>query len=249
MKLTDRVNGLKNGTSEEIGTEQLQTPPTPKAQEQANEVIVPGISQTVLNWHLSELDKSIEKLNNSIYCFAAATSKIVDDKMEIEKLTRAVAAQKVDVGTILKELDYSLKKFPAIATSSVQSYLVATSKNLDSQINGFVAEIRHTVVSIFKDEVKLLKQAASEVNKNAGALKEAKEYIGWKFLAANTISVIVIALIITLFVTPTIRRNVQSQDDIKYITWGKSLEAAWPKLSEKTRREINEISTAQQAQN
>ncbi|SRR6266567_603855 len=245
MKLTEKVKSLMGETKENISGGQQQSLSNHMVHEQEGKDMSPNETHAVLNIFIVALQDSIENLNNSIYTFSAATNKIDEDKKEMEKLARDVAKLKLDVGTALSELQRTMKVFPSIASESIKSSVGATSAQLEAATNGLISEVRHAISHVFKEETKNIKQAANDANKSAEAMKKAKEFVGWQFFTANTIAVTIIALMVTMFVSPAIKWHGQSSEDKKYITYGKTFEAVWQKLPEKTKLEIKALSSDQ----
>lgn len=160
----------------------------------------PNEEITALNISNTSLKSSIENLNNTIYTFAAATSKINENKNEMEKLARDVARLKLDVGSILSELQRSMQNFPVIANESIRSSIGATSSQLNTVYNTMITGFEEAIADVLKEEKASITDATKKVSKAANEMMTAKKYYGWESIAITFVSSMLGAVLAALLV-------------------------------------------------
>lgn len=153
-----------------------------------------------LNIFNTSLKSSIENLNNTIYTFAAATSKINENKNEMEKLARDVARLKLDVGSTLLELQRLMQNFPVIANESIRSSIGATSSQLTTVYNTMIAGFEEAITEVFKAEKSSINDATKKVRECANEIVTAKKYYGWESIAINFVTSMFGAMLAALLV-------------------------------------------------
>lgn len=183
--------------------------------------------------------RAIDDLEKIIFRFTAFTDKLEADKRGLERLAKEVEGQRLDVGKMLVSLEAASKSLPtAIATAvegSVNRAIGATSRQIDA-IKEATREATQTALTA---GAKSVEAAARKAEESATQMLKARRHMNWQNVALHLVGYPLVAILVAwLFVGNPKGLNPSDQ---KYIQNGKALETAWPKLSAKTREEIQRV--------
>ncbi|WP_306532621.1 hypothetical protein [Geobacter sp.] len=183
--------------------------------------------------------RAIDELEKVIFRYTAFTDKLEADKKGLERLAKEVEGQRLDVGKMLVTLEAASKSLPAaIATAiegSVNRSIGATSKQIDA-IREATREATQTALNA---GAKGVEAAARKAEESAAQMLKAKRHMNWQGVALHLVGYPLAAILVAwLFVGNPKGHNSSEQ---KWLQNGKALETAWPKLSARTREEIQRV--------
>lgn len=183
--------------------------------------------------------RAIDDLEKIIFRFTAFTDKLEADKKGLERLAKEVEGQRLDVGKMLVSLEAVSKSLPTAIVTAVEGSVNRAIGSTSKQIDAIREATREAAQTALSDGTRGIEAAARKAQESATQMLKAKRHMNWQGVALHLVGYPLAAILVAwLFVG---NPKGVSPTDQKYIQNGQALETAWPKLSAKTREEIQRV--------
>lgn len=181
----------------------------------------------------------IDDLEKIIFRFTAFTDKLEADKKGLEKLAKEVEGQRLDVGKMLVSLEAASKSLPTAIATAVEGSVNRSIGGTSKQIDAIREATREATQNALTAGAKSVEAAARKAEESATQMLKAKRHMNWQGTALHLVGYPLVAILVAwLFV---VNPKGVNPTDQKYIQNGRALAEAWPKLSAKTREEIQRV--------
>lgn len=191
---------------------------------------LPTVPQPAEDTHLLE---AVAELERNIFRLAGMIDKTEAEKKDLQKLAQDVEAQRLAVGKMLVGLEAAVKTIPANIQTSIHNCLGAS-------VEAVAAATRKSLAQVLAQGAQDITSAAGKASTAASYMYHARRAMGWKTVALNLVAYPLFALLLlSLFVGVRPWNLRTTADERKLIGYGRLYQEIYPRLSEKTKKEIN----------
>lgn len=183
--------------------------------------------------------RAINDLEKIIFRFTAFTDKLEADKKGLERLAKDVEGQRLDVGKMLVTLEAASKSLPTAIATAVEGSVSKSIGTTSRQIDAIREATREATQNALTAGAKGVEAAAQKAEESAAQMLKAKRHINWQGVALHLVGYPLAAILVAWLFVGNPKGGSPSEE--KYIQNGKTLETVWPKLSARTREEIQRV--------
>ncbi|WP_458250739.1 hypothetical protein [Geobacter anodireducens] len=189
--------------------------------------------------HLARFVAAVDSLEKIIFRYTAFTDKLEAEKKGLERLAKEVEGQRLDVGKMLVTLEAASKSLPTAIATAVEGSVNRAIGSTSRQIDAVREATREATQDALTAGAKGVEAAARKAEESAAQMLKAKRHMNWQGVALHLVGYPLVAILVAwLFVG---NPKGLSPSEEKYIQNGKTLETVWPKLSARTREEIQRV--------